>query len=84
MPNLEEVGVPLSHPLTGWDEPHHPELCDPWQKSSQKRRWSSRVNTSNPGSRSHPPTHEDEHPNTPGSGRQDGGIGPRDGRTRWG
>ena len=24
--------MPLSHPLTGWDEPHHPELCDCWWK----------------------------------------------------
>ena len=30
---MEEVGVPLSHPLTGWDEPHHPELCDSWDAS---------------------------------------------------
>ena len=23
--------MPLSHPLTGGDEPHHPELCDSWK-----------------------------------------------------
>ena len=28
VPNLEEVGVPLSHPLTGWDE-NSPRLVTP-------------------------------------------------------
>ena len=32
--SMEVVGVPLSPPLTGWDEPHHPTPCDPWASAS--------------------------------------------------
>ena len=31
--SMEVVGVPLSHTLTGWDEPHHPKPCDCWSQS---------------------------------------------------
>ena len=33
LPTSSVVGVPLSHPLTGWDEPNHPTPCDSWPNS---------------------------------------------------